>query len=109
MGEASFPDLQFPVVWSPTGCHEFQSLLQADRSLGEETVLRSLVSMYFGDAHLTDLVSNGPSSQWAFAELNVILGTPFADDKRQPFAASGTFLGLDYDDPKDELCNLLGT
>ena len=53
--------------------------------------------MYFDDAHLTDLDSVGPSAQWAFGELNVMLGTPFATDKRQPFAPSCTFLGLDFD------------
>eukprot|EP00438_Fugacium_kawagutii_P005548 Skav216281 [mRNA] locus=scaffold2088:69829:83155:+ [translate_table: standard] len=56
-----------------------------------------LVSLYFDDAHLTDWVSNGPSLQWSFGELNVLLGTPFAGDKRQLFASKGAFLGLDFD------------
>ena len=60
-------------------------------------LLKVLVSLYFDDAHLTDRVSNGPSAQWAFAELNSLLGTPFAEEKRQNFAPSGTFLGLDFD------------
>ena len=59
-------------------------------------LLRVLVSLYFDDAHLTDWVSNGPSAQWAFSELNNLLGTPFADEKRQAFASAGTFLGLDF-------------
>ena len=85
--------LLFGLPLAVTSFNRYSKLIEA---LGRR-LLRSLVSMYFGDAHLTDLVSNGPSSQWAFEELNVILGTLFADDKRQPFAASGTFLGLDYD------------
>eukprot|EP00435_Cladocopium_sp_Y103_P026817 s763_g6.t1 len=52
--------------------------------------------MYFDDAHITSWKSEGPSAQWAFSQLNVLLGTPFAEDKRQACASSGTFLGLDY-------------
>ena len=37
------------------------------------------------------------SVQWAFRVLNELLGTPFSDDKRQLVAATGTFLGLDFD------------
>ena len=53
--------------------------------------------MYFDDAHLTDWGSSKGSSQWAFSELNKLLGSPFAEDKRQVMAAEGTFLGLDFD------------
>ena len=60
-------------------------------------LLRCLVSMYYDDAHLTDLDSNGKSSQWAFGALNALLGTPFAEEKWQPLSDKGTFLGLDYD------------
>ena len=60
-------------------------------------LLRIFVSLYFDDAHLTDWVSNGPSAQRSFAELNSLLRTPFAKEKRQTFASSGTlFLGLDF-------------
>eukprot|EP00435_Cladocopium_sp_Y103_P018443 s1694_g4.t1 len=52
--------------------------------------------MYFDDAHITSWKSEGPSAQWAFSQLNTLLGTPFAEDKRQVCASSGTFLGLDY-------------
>ena len=53
--------------------------------------------MYYDDAHLTDLESNGKSSQWSFGMLNAVLGTPFADEKQQPLSDKGTFLGLDCD------------
>ena len=33
----------------------------------------------------------------AFAEMNNLLGTPFAPDKKQTFAPQGAFLGLDFD------------
>ena len=33
----------------------------------------------------------------AFSELNGLLGTPFAADKRQLMAPAGTFLGLHHD------------
>jgi len=49
--------------------------------------------MYYDDAHLTDLESNGKSSQWSFGMLNAVLGTPFADEKQQPLSV----LGLDND------------
>ena len=53
--------------------------------------------MYFDDAHITDKQSSGASAQWAFTEMNNLLGTPFAPDKKQTFAPQGTFLGLDFD------------
>ena len=37
-------------------------------------LLLCLVSMYFDDAHLTDWGSSKGSSQWAFSELNKLLG-----------------------------------
>ena len=53
--------------------------------------------MYFDDAHITDWISLGPSARWAFATLNELLGTPFAEEKKQLFSTTGTFLGLDFD------------
>ncbi|CAE7846314.1 unnamed protein product, partial [Symbiodinium necroappetens] len=37
------------------------------------------------------------SGQWAFGQLNALLGTPFADSKRQPMSHRGDFLGLAHD------------
>ena len=56
-----------------------------------------LVSFYFDDARITDWRSAGGSGQWALEELNRLLGTPFSEDKKQPMAAQGLFLGLDHD------------
>ena len=52
--------------------------------------------MYFDDAHITDWKCAG-ASQCAFTEMNIILGTPSAADKKQHFSSQGTFLGLDFD------------
>ena len=57
----------------------------------------SLVSLYFDDARITDLQSSLGSSQQAFCQLNSLLGTPFAEEKKQLMRPTGTFLGLDHD------------
>ena len=59
--------------------------------------LAIMVSMYFDDSHITDRAVHGPSAQWSFGVLNNLLGTPFAEEKRQGAAEVGTFLGLDFD------------
>ena len=56
-----------------------------------------MVSSYFDDSHLSHWGSSKGSGQWAFRVLSELLGTPFSDDKRQLMAATGTFLGLDFD------------
>jgi len=56
-----------------------------------------LVSMYFDDACLSDWSSSKGSGQLAFEKFNDMLGTPFANDKKQPMQATGQFLGLDHD------------
>ena len=62
-----------------------------------EAAGRRLVSSSFDDSNLSDWASSKGSGQWAFRVLNKLLGTPFSDDKRQLMAATGTFLGLDFD------------
>ena len=47
--------------------------------------------------NITDRAVHGPSAQWSFGVLNDLLGTPFAEEKRQGAADVGTFLGLDFD------------
>ena len=54
----------------------------------------TMVSMYFDDAHLASAKGSG---QQAFGEVNHLLGSPFASEKRQPMSTTGTFLGLDWD------------
>ena len=56
-----------------------------------------LVSMYFDDAHISDWRSSKGSGQAAFETLNMLLGTPFAQEKRQVMSPDGLFLGLDHD------------
>ena len=56
-----------------------------------------MVSSHVDDSHLSDWGSSEGSGQWAFRVLKELLGTPFSDDKRHLMAATGTFLGLDFD------------
>ena len=80
----------------PLAVTSFNRYSRFAEALGRR-LLRCLVPMYNDDAHLTDLESNGKSSQWSFGVLNAVLGTPFAEEKPQPLSDKGTFLGLDYD------------
>ena len=59
--------------------------------------LYNLVSMYFDDACISDWSSSKGSGQAAFEKLNIMLGTPFAAEKKQAMQATGQFLGLDHD------------
>ena len=56
-----------------------------------------LASMYFDDCNMVDWASSKGSAQWAACQLAGMLGTPFAEEKRQAMAPAGTFLGLDHD------------
>ena len=58
---------------------------------------RTLVSLYFDDATITDLKSNKGSGQYAVNHLCTLIGSPFAKDKKQPMQSTGTFLGLTHD------------
>lgn len=59
-------------------------------------LLLVLVSMYFDDACITDWSTSAGSGQWAFTQFNTLLGSPFAEEKRQEMAPSGVFLGLQH-------------
>ena len=50
----------------------------------------TMVSMYFDDAHIADLGSAKGSGQHAFGEVNCLMGSPFAAEKRQVMASSDT-------------------
>ena len=58
---------------------------------------RTLVSLYFDDATITDLQSNKGSGQNTVNQLCTLIGSPFADDKKQPMQTTGTFLGLTHE------------
>ena len=80
----------------PLAVTSFNRYSRFSEALGRR-LLFLLVSLYFDDAHLTDWSSSKGSGQQAFRDLNELMGSPFADDKRQDMAPTGTFLGLDFD------------
>ena len=95
-GDASLPrDFLFGMK-VVRGIHLVQQVQPSFEAAGRRLVW-ALVSAYFDDSHISDWSSWAGSAQWAYRTLNAILGTPFSDDKRQQMAATGTFLGLDFD------------
>lgn len=85
--------LLFGLPLAVTSFNRYSKLVE---SLGRR-LAGCLVSMYFDDANIVDWCSSQGSSQWAFSQLNHLLGTPFASEKKQMMASSGTFLGLTHD------------
>ena len=80
----------------PLAVTSFNRYSRFSEALGRR-LLFLLVSLYFDDAHVTDWSSSKGSGQQAFRDPNEIMGSPFAEDKRQDMAPTGTFLGLDFD------------
>ncbi|CAE7417046.1 unnamed protein product [Symbiodinium sp. CCMP2592] len=80
----------------PLAVTSFNRLSRFSEAVGRRLVC-VLVSMYFDDAHLTDPASAKGSAQFAFSEVNKLLGSPFAEAKRQPMSTVGDFLGLEWD------------
>ncbi|CAE7194368.1 unnamed protein product [Symbiodinium sp. CCMP2592] len=80
----------------PLAVTSFNRLSRFSEAVGRRLVC-VLVSMYFEDAHLTDPASAKGSAQFAFSEVNKLLGSPFAEAKRQPMSTVGDFLGLEWD------------
>ena len=80
----------------PLAVTSFNRYSRFSEALGRR-LLFLLVSLYFDDAHVTDWSSSKGSGQQAFRDLNEIMGSPFAEDKRQDMAPTGAFLGLDFD------------
>jgi len=56
-----------------------------------------LTSLYFDDATITDVRSAKDSGQRAMNQLCLMIGSPFAEDKKQTMQSTGTFLGLTHD------------
>ena len=56
-----------------------------------------LVSLCFDDATITDVRSAKGSGQLAMNQLCIMIGSPFAEDKKQKMQSTGTFLGLTHD------------
>ena len=73
----------------PLAVTSFNRYSRFSEALGRR-LLFLLVSLYFDDAHLTDWSSSKGSGQQAFRDLNEIMGSPFAEDKRQDMAPTST-------------------
>ena len=88
-----YAGLLFGLPLAVTSFNRYSKFVEAcGRRLGSV-----LVSMYFDDATITDWASSKGSGQFTFGRINQLLGTPFADEKRQAMQASGAFLGLEHD------------
>ncbi|CAE7039628.1 unnamed protein product [Symbiodinium sp. CCMP2592] len=88
-----YAGLLFGLPLAVTSFNRYSRLVESLR----RRLLLVLVSLYFDDANLGDWRSSRGSGQWAFGQLNTLLGTPFAEHKRQPMATTGDFLGLSHD------------
>ena len=88
-----YSGLLFGLPLAVTSFNRFSRLVEA---LGRR-LCKALVSLYFDDATITDLKSSKGSGQWAVNQLCALIGSPFADDKKQTMQQSGTFLGLTHD------------
>lgn len=88
-----YSGLLFGLPLAVTSFNRYSRLVEA---LGRR-FLFLLVSLYFDDAHISDWQSSRGPGQAAFADLNQLLGAPFAREKRQQMSTMGLFLGLDHD------------
>ena len=93
---AGIPGVRRPFVRTSTGGDLFQPVLAPGR--GPWAPPRADIGLpLLDDATVQDWASSKGSGQWAFVQLNTLLGTPFADSKRQPKSHRGDFLGLSHD------------
>ena len=88
-----YAGLLFGLPLAVTSFNRFSRLVEAL----SRRLCRTLVSLYFDDATITDLKSNKGSGQCAVNQLCTLIGSPFATDKKQSMQSSGTFLGLTHD------------
>ena len=88
-----YHSLLFGLPLAVTSFNRYSRLAEA---LGRRLCL-CLTSLYFDDANIVDWKSSKGFGQAAFNQLNVLIGTPFAEEKRQAMTASGIFLGLHHD------------
>ncbi|CAE7330632.1 unnamed protein product, partial [Symbiodinium sp. CCMP2456] len=72
-----YAGLLFGLPLAVTSFNRYSRLVEV---LGRRLV-SVLVSLYFDDANLGDWASSRGSGQWAFEQLNGMLGTPFAESK----------------------------
>ena len=88
-----YAGLLFGLPLAVTSFNRFSRLLEALA----RRFCQVLTSLYFDDATITDLRSSKGSGQWAMNQLCKLIGSPFADDKKQTMQSTGTFLGLTHD------------
>ena len=88
-----YAGLLFGLPLAVTSFNRFSRLLEALA----RRFCRVLTSLYFDDATITDLRSSKGSGQWAMNQLCSLIGSPFAEDKKQSMQSTGTFLGLTHD------------
>ena len=88
-----YAGLLFGLPLAVTSFNRFSRLLEA---LARH-FCQVLTSLYFDDATITDLRSSKGSGQWAMNQLCKLIGSPFAEDKKQSMQSTGTFLGLTHD------------
>ena len=88
-----YSGLLFGLPLAVTSFNRFSRLLEAPT----RRYCQVLTSLYFDDATITDVRSAKGSGQWAMNQLCVMIGSPFADDKKQAMQSSGTFLGFTHD------------
>ena len=85
--------LLFGLPLAVTSFNRFPKLVEAIA----RRYLFLLFSMYFDDGTLQDWAVSAPTSQAELARLLDILGSPWAERKRQPCASQADFLGLEHD------------
>ena len=88
-----YAGLLFGLPLSVTSFNRFSRLLEALT----RRFCHILASLYFDDATITDVQSAKGSGQWAMNQLCSLIGSPFAEDKKQAMQSTGTFLGLTHD------------
>ena len=88
-----YAGLLFGLPLAVTSFNRFSRLLEALA----RRFCQVLTSLYFDDATITDLRFSKGSGQWAMNQLCKLIGSPFAEDKKQSMQSTGTFLGLTHD------------
>ena len=88
-----YAGLLFGLPLVVTSLNRFSRLLEALT----RRYCQVLTSLYFDDATITDVRSAKGSGQWAMNQLCLMIGSPFAEDKKQTMQSNGTFLGLTHD------------
>ena len=96
MADTSMPSVLWLTLWPPPAVTSFNRFSRLVEALSRR-LCRVLVSLFFGDATITDLKSSKGSGQWTVNQPCALIGSPFAADKKQPMQSTGTFLGLTHD------------